>query len=184
MMSCEMVPPFKWVLHVFSITSFEQCFSYAQTHTQQMILHVWRSMRLKNIRMRITIMIHQKAKGKIRKVERGWCEFKCDICDKCPITPFCRNVTVSFHRHESTTCNETADLYSNITLTSNQSCVNWHQYYTDCKAGVKNPFQGAISFDNIGLAWVAIFQVSTFHYVIVSIWEIRCFHIKYFPFLF
>ena len=96
-------------------------------------------------------------------------DVKCDICDKCPITPFCRNVTVSFHRHESTTCNETADLYSNITLTSNQSCVNWHQYYTDCKAGVKNPFQGAISFDNIGLAWVAIFQVSTFHYVIVSI---------------
>ncbi len=34
------------------------------------------------------------------------------------------------------------------------------QYYTDCKAGDKNPFHGAISFDNIGLAWVAIFLVS------------------------
>lgn len=38
-------------------------------------------------------------------------------------------------------------------------CVNWNQYYTDCRAGEKNPFQGAISFDNIGLAWVAIFLV-------------------------
>ena len=43
--------------------------------------------------------------------------------------------------------------------TSSSSCVNWNQYYSDCKAGVNNPFQGAISFDNIGLAWVAIFQV-------------------------
>ena len=80
-------------------------------------------------------------------------------------------VPVSFHRHASTTCNETVDPYSNITLTSNQSCVNWHQYYTDCKAGVHNPFQGAISFDNIGLAWVAIFQVSIILYVVISIWE-------------
>ena len=38
-------------------------------------------------------------------------------------------------------------------------CVNWNQYYTNCRAGEKNPFQGAISFDNIGLAWVAIFLV-------------------------
>ena len=38
-------------------------------------------------------------------------------------------------------------------------CVNWNQYYTLCRAGEKNPFQGAISFDNIGLAWVAIFLV-------------------------
>jgi len=41
----------------------------------------------------------------------------------------------------------------------NDSCVNWNQYYTSCRAGDKNPFQGAISFDNIGLAWVAIFLV-------------------------
>lgn len=43
---------------------------------------------------------------------------------------------------------------------TNESCVNWNQYYTDCRPGDKNPFQGAISFDNIGLAWVAIFLVS------------------------
>jgi hypothetical protein len=38
-------------------------------------------------------------------------------------------------------------------------CINWNQYYTECTAGEFNPFSGAISFDNIGLAWVAIFLV-------------------------
>jgi len=38
-------------------------------------------------------------------------------------------------------------------------CYNWSKYYTHCQPGDKNPFQGAISFDNIGLAWVAIFLV-------------------------
>lgn len=40
------------------------------------------------------------------------------------------------------------------------SCVNWNQYYTNCSQLGNNPFQGTISFDNIGLAWVAIFLVS------------------------
>lgn len=39
------------------------------------------------------------------------------------------------------------------------SCVNWNQYYTNCTQLGGNPFQGTISFDNIGLAWVAIFLV-------------------------
>jgi len=43
---------------------------------------------------------------------------------------------------------------------SADQCVNWNQYYSVCRAVGHNPFQGAISFDNIGLAWVAIFQVS------------------------
>ena len=43
---------------------------------------------------------------------------------------------------------------------TNVSCVNWNQYYTECKSQGNNPFQGTISFDNIGLAWVAIFLVS------------------------
>ncbi len=45
-------------------------------------------------------------------------------------------------------------------LENETDCINWNQYYEDCKAGDKNPFHGAISFDNIGLAWVAIFLVS------------------------
>lgn len=51
-------------------------------------------------------------------------------------------------------------------LSVNGSCINWNQYYTDCRAGEKNPFQGAISFDNIGLAWVAIFLVSLFPFTL------------------
>lgn len=46
--------------------------------------------------------------------------------------------------------------------TDNTSCVNWNQYYTNCSAGDVNPFKGAINFDNIGYAWIAIFQVSMY----------------------
>ena len=46
--------------------------------------------------------------------------------------------------------------------TSPSSCINWNQYYTICKTGLSNPYRGSISFDNIGLAWVAIFQVGIF----------------------
>lgn len=42
---------------------------------------------------------------------------------------------------------------------TNSSCVNWNQYYTNCTQLGGNPFQGTISFDNIGMAWVAIFLV-------------------------
>ncbi|XP_050514563.1 voltage-dependent T-type calcium channel subunit alpha-1G isoform X3 [Diabrotica virgifera virgifera] len=38
-------------------------------------------------------------------------------------------------------------------------CVNWNQYYTLCSDKNHNPFQDTISFDNIGLAWIAIFLV-------------------------
>ncbi|CRK92625.1 CLUMA_CG006168, isoform A [Clunio marinus] len=55
-------------------------------------------------------------------------------------------------------CNESAVPYSMNTPTEN-SCVNWNQYYTNCTQLGGNPFQGTISFDNIGLAWVAIFLV-------------------------
>lgn len=37
--------------------------------------------------------------------------------------------------------------------------MNWNQYYTNCTQLGGNPFQGTISFDNIGMAWVAIFLV-------------------------
>ncbi|XP_029288881.1 voltage-dependent T-type calcium channel subunit alpha-1I-like [Cottoperca gobio] len=41
------------------------------------------------------------------------------------------------------------------------SCVNWYQYYNECLTGEVNPHKGAINFDNIGYAWIAIFQVIT-----------------------
>uniref|UniRef100_A0A1I8G4E0 Ion_trans domain-containing protein n=1 Tax=Macrostomum lignano TaxID=282301 RepID=A0A1I8G4E0_9PLAT len=56
------------------------------------------------------------------------------------------------------TCNESAQPFSD-NLPTNTSCVNWNQYYTRCQSGVENPHRGAINFDNIGFAWVAIFQV-------------------------
>uniref|UniRef100_UPI00398F13ED voltage-dependent T-type calcium channel subunit alpha-1I-like n=1 Tax=Pristiophorus japonicus TaxID=55135 RepID=UPI00398F13ED len=40
-------------------------------------------------------------------------------------------------------------------------CVNWNRYYTACQTGAKNPHKGAINFDNIGYAWIVIFQVIT-----------------------
>lgn len=39
-------------------------------------------------------------------------------------------------------------------------CVNWNQYYNVCRPGEINPHKGAVNFDNIGYAWIAIFQVS------------------------
>ncbi|XP_037028717.1 voltage-dependent T-type calcium channel subunit alpha-1G isoform X5 [Bradysia coprophila] len=55
-------------------------------------------------------------------------------------------------------CNASAQTFSPNHPT-NTSCVNWNQYYTNCTQLGGNPFQGTISFDNIGMAWVAIFLV-------------------------
>ena len=41
-------------------------------------------------------------------------------------------------------------------------CINWNQYYEFCNTSDKNPYAGSISFDNIGLALVVIFQVSSY----------------------
>ncbi|XP_055360274.1 voltage-dependent T-type calcium channel subunit alpha-1G isoform X4 [Betta splendens] len=54
----------------------------------------------------------------------------------------------------------TLDIHS-YNSTDNTTCVNWYQYYTNCSAGPVNPFKGAINFDNICYAWIAIFQVIT-----------------------
>ncbi|XP_033238120.1 voltage-dependent T-type calcium channel subunit alpha-1G isoform X3 [Drosophila pseudoobscura] len=62
------------------------------------------------------------------------------------------------YRSGSMVCNEEAKLFD-FNEPTNTSCVNWNQYYTTCKQTGENPFQGTISFDNIGMAWVAIFLV-------------------------
>uniref|UniRef100_A0A8B9CC97 Voltage-dependent T-type calcium channel subunit alpha-1H n=1 Tax=Anser brachyrhynchus TaxID=132585 RepID=A0A8B9CC97_9AVES len=54
----------------------------------------------------------------------------------------------------------TPSLY-NPDLSSRNACINWNQYYNVCMAGDVNPHNGAINFDNIGYAWIAIFQVIT-----------------------
>ncbi|NWH22762.1 CAC1H protein, partial [Grus americana] len=54
----------------------------------------------------------------------------------------------------------TPSLY-NPDFSSRNACINWNQYYNVCMAGDINPHNGAINFDNIGYAWIAIFQVIT-----------------------
>lgn len=67
----------------------------------------------------------------------------------------CENLP-PYKNHEGEPCNLTVAEQRNHT----GDCVNWNQYYTECLEGGPNPFQGTMSFDNIGLAWVAIFLVS------------------------
>ncbi|XP_063790950.1 voltage-dependent T-type calcium channel subunit alpha-1H isoform X2 [Pseudophryne corroboree] len=44
---------------------------------------------------------------------------------------------------------------------SSRNNCDLNQYYNVCKPGDLNPHKGAINFDNIGYAWIAIFQVIT-----------------------
>ncbi|KAG9510109.1 Voltage-dependent T-type calcium channel subunit alpha-1I, partial [Fragariocoptes setiger] len=67
--------------------------------------------------------------------------------------------------------NENSDQFSALTSSGSsaqtkarhhkktRSCINWNKYYSECRAGDHNPFQGTISFDNVGMAWTAIFVV-------------------------
>lgn len=46
---------------------------------------------------------------------------------------------------------------NNCSLPINSSC--WNQFYTTCRASGENIYWGSVSFDNIAIATVAIFQV-------------------------
>lgn len=50
--------------------------------------------------------------------------------------------------------------FENNTVMNNPDCVNWNQYYNNCTPNGPNPFYNTTSFDNIGIAWIAIFQVT------------------------
>nr|XP_034986572.1 voltage-dependent T-type calcium channel subunit alpha-1H [Zootoca vivipara] len=62
-------------------------------------------------------------------------------------------------------CTLSMDSYNQNSYTldfsSRNACINWNQYYNICRTGDLNPHNGAINFDNIGYAWIAIFQVIT-----------------------
>ncbi|CAK9290832.1 unnamed protein product [Gordionus sp. m RMFG-2023] len=62
------------------------------------------------------------------------------------------------YRYDDKECSATATLFPDH-ISSNSSCINWNQYYSKCKPSNQNPYHGALSFDNIGLAWIAIFLV-------------------------
>nr|CAH7756872.1 unnamed protein product [Callosobruchus chinensis] len=63
-------------------------------------------------------------------------------------------------KNGSQPCNLTVEEKEMPQYRNNDSyCVNWHFYYSLCSDRNQNPFQDTISFDNIGLAWIAIFLV-------------------------
>ncbi|XP_035992654.1 voltage-dependent T-type calcium channel subunit alpha-1I-like isoform X2 [Fundulus heteroclitus] len=49
--------------------------------------------------------------------------------------------------------NPTGPLGANVS-----GCVNWNAYYNVCLSDGQNPNLGSINFDNIGYAWIAVFQ--------------------------
>lgn len=46
---------------------------------------------------------------------------------------------------------------------SRNICIDWNHFYNVCRPGELNPHKGAVNFDNIGYAWIAIFQVRSSH---------------------
>lgn len=85
------------------------------------------------------------------------------------------------YRYGPLVCNETAKPFS-YNRPTNASCVDWNQYYTNCTERGSNPFQGTISFDNIGLAWVAIFLVILLIFYLICAFYF--FHLYFIEFLF
>lgn len=69
----------------------------------------------------------------------------------------CNNLPKSRYYH--LLCSENALPMPETNEPNDSSCVDWNQYYTDCRPGDHNPFQDAVSFDNVGMAWIAIFLV-------------------------
>ncbi|VDK53449.1 unnamed protein product [Anisakis simplex] len=60
------------------------------------------------------------------------------------------------YKHNGIKCNLTLFEWEKV---NDESCINWNIYYNECTVMHRNPFQGSVSFDNIGFAWVAIFLV-------------------------
>lgn len=90
-------------------------------------------------------------------------DFVCALPDV-PGMQKCTSEFITPLKHENGgQCSLTYEESLNKSLISNHSndCVDWHQYYRKCKQEGDNPAWGAIGFDNIFIAWVAIFQVIT-----------------------
>jgi voltage-dependent calcium channel T type alpha-1G len=64
------------------------------------------------------------------------------------------NSIIEFIILNNSNSNNKTSLYSD-----EMNCI--YSYYTKCDKSNKNPFNGAISFDNIGYAWITIFQIIT-----------------------
>ena len=57
-------------------------------------------------------------------------------------------------------CSEIYDDCSIKGLASNTTCRIFGNYYTDCRQDGPNPYYDNMSFDNIAMAWIFIYQVS------------------------
>ena len=66
----------------------------------------------------------------------------------------------NLHYLNQSIINSTQLINQSINTNISSNCINWNMYYTACLPNAKNPFYGAISFDNTGEAFIAIFQVS------------------------
>ncbi|TKS91754.1 Voltage-dependent T-type calcium channel subunit alpha-1H [Collichthys lucidus] len=64
----------------------------------------------------------------------------------------------SLDAHQSTALIGSAPVVGGASV---NGCINWNKYYNVCSPGDLNPHKGAVNFDNIGYAWIAIFQVIT-----------------------
>lgn len=72
---------------------------------------------------------------------------------------FCSDLPA--YKNGSKTCNMTVEEKQLPPYRNNDTyCINWNYYFSLCSDRNHNPFQDTISFDNIGLAWIAIFLVS------------------------
>jgi len=74
----------------------------------------------------------------------------------------CADIPVNFNKSQY--CNSTIELLfdklkKNQVNSNEMNCFN--SFYTKCRRSNENPFNGAISFDNIGYAWISIFQIIT-----------------------
>ena len=74
----------------------------------------------------------------------------------------CADIPMNFNKSQY--CNSTIELLfdklkKNLVNSNEMNCFN--SFYTKCRRSNENPFNGAISFDNIGYAWISIFQIIT-----------------------
>jgi hypothetical protein len=74
----------------------------------------------------------------------------------------CADIPINFNKSQY--CNSTIELLfdklkKNQVNSNEMNCFN--SFYTKCRRSNENPFNGAISFDNIGYAWISIFQIIT-----------------------
>lgn len=52
-------------------------------------------------------------------------------------------------------------LPSNLSDPLYNDCVDWNNFCNVCRESNENPYLGAINFDNIGSAWITMFQVNS-----------------------